>query len=88
MANLVECWLSTLTTKRLSRGSFANIPDLRAAIREYIQVNNKSAEPFVWRPHQLSPSWKSSNGQAICRTDHRRTTKSPAIRGDLSYLAE
>lgn len=68
--NLVECWFSALTTKRLRRGSFVSVPDLVAAIREYIRVNNKNPEPFVWTASVQSILEKLERCRAISRTDH------------------
>jgi transposase len=46
--NLVECWFSQLTTKRIRRGSFRNVSSLIRAIRHYIRENNKDSKPFIW----------------------------------------
>jgi transposase len=46
--NLVESWLSNLTNKRLRRGSFASVPALKRAIKEFIEAYNSHAKPFVW----------------------------------------
>jgi len=46
--NMVERWFRDLTTKRLKRGSFANVPELIAAIDDYIAHHNNDPTPFVW----------------------------------------
>ena len=46
--NLVERWFRELTTKRLKRGSFASVPELIAAIEDYIDHNNADPKPFKW----------------------------------------
>jgi transposase len=46
--NLVERWFAELTNKRIRRGVFRSVKDLEAAIREYIDVHNEDAKPFVW----------------------------------------
>lgn len=46
--NLIECWFSQLTTKRVRRGTFRNVRALIRAIQEYIRENNKDPQPFVW----------------------------------------
>jgi transposase len=46
--NLVERWFRELTDKRLRRGSFKNVPDLIAAITQYIDGHNQNAQVFVW----------------------------------------
>ncbi len=46
--NLVERWFRDLTTKRLRRGSFGSVPELIAAIEDYIEHHNADPKPFVW----------------------------------------
>ncbi len=46
--NLVERWFGELTSKKIRRGSFASVPDLRHAIEEFLAAWNKNPKPFVW----------------------------------------
>ena len=46
--NLVERWFRELTQKRIRRGVFRSIPELEAAIHEYLEASNQAAKPFVW----------------------------------------
>jgi transposase len=46
--NLVERWFRELTEKRLRRGSFCSVPDLIAAINEYLEKHNQKPQVFVW----------------------------------------
>ena len=46
--NMVERFFRDLTTERLRNGVFHNVPELIAAIKEYIAVHNKNPKPFVW----------------------------------------
>jgi transposase len=46
--NLIERWFSEITRRRIRRGVFHNVPELTAAIREYIHLNNQDPKPFVW----------------------------------------
>jgi transposase len=45
--NLVERWFGEITRKRIRRGVFRSVPELVAAIEEYINCNNESPKPFV-----------------------------------------
>ena len=47
--NLVERWFRELTDKRIRRGSFANVPALIAAIKDYLDNHNQNPKVFVWR---------------------------------------
>jgi transposase len=46
--NLVERWFGEITRKRIRRGVFHSVPELIAAIEEYIRLNNQNPRPFVW----------------------------------------
>ena len=46
--NLIERWFAELTNKRIRRGSFLSVPDLVAAIQEFLGVWNENPKPFVW----------------------------------------
>jgi transposase len=46
--NLVECWFSVLSRRRLERGAFTSTADLEVAIRDYIAETNAHPKPFVW----------------------------------------
>ena len=46
--NLVERWFSELTSKRIRRGTFLNVPELITAIEEFMDTWNRNPKPFVW----------------------------------------
>jgi transposase len=46
--NMVERFFRSISTDRLERGVFRSVPELTAAIEEYITVHNQNPKPFVW----------------------------------------
>ncbi|MDE2150421.1 MAG: IS630 family transposase [Gammaproteobacteria bacterium] len=46
--NMVERFFRDITTEQLRRGVFRSVPELIAAIEEYIAVHNLDPKPFVW----------------------------------------
>ena len=46
--NMVERFFRDITTQRLRNGVFRSVPELTAAIKEYIALHNKNPKPFVW----------------------------------------
>jgi transposase len=46
--NMVERFFRDITTNPLRNGVFRSVPELTAAIKEYIVVHNKNPKPFVW----------------------------------------
>ena len=46
--NLIERWFREITDKRIRRGAFRSVRELRKAIMEYIDYHNASPKPFVW----------------------------------------
>jgi len=46
--NMVERWFRQLTDNRIRRGSFRNVPELIAAIKEYLDNHNQHPRIFTW----------------------------------------
>jgi transposase len=46
--NLVERWFAELTNKQLRRGVHRSVPQLKAAIREFIAAHHEHPKAFVW----------------------------------------
>lgn len=46
--NLVERWFRDLTQRRLRRGTFSNVEQLKDAIMEYIDHHNDTERGFTW----------------------------------------
>jgi hypothetical protein len=46
--NMVERFFRDLTTERLRRGAFISVPELVAAIDDYIAHHNADRKPFIW----------------------------------------
>ncbi|MGH9304446.1 MAG: IS630 family transposase [Acidimicrobiales bacterium] len=46
--NMVERWFGKITDKAVRRGVFGSVPDLIAAIEDYLDANNAHPTPFVW----------------------------------------
>ena len=68
--NLVERWFGEITRKRIRRGVFRSVPELIAAIDEFILVNNKNPKPFVWTKKVEDILEKISHCKAIIETLH------------------
>jgi transposase len=47
-ANMVERWFRDITDQRIRRGSFRNVPELIAAIQEYLENHNQNPRIFTW----------------------------------------
>lgn len=46
--NLVERWFREITQKRIRRGIFRSVPELIAAIQEYVANHNQNPRVFTW----------------------------------------
>ena len=46
--NVIERFVRDLTDKRIRRGSFTSVDELKKAIFDYIEHHNQSPVPFVW----------------------------------------
>jgi hypothetical protein len=45
---MVERFFRDITDKRIRRGVFKSVPDLKEAIDEYIAAHNAKPKPFIW----------------------------------------
>jgi transposase len=68
--NLVERWFRELSQKRLRRGVFHSVPELIAAIEEFLAVHNDDPKPFVWTASAEAIVAKVSRCRAILETVH------------------
>ncbi|MBI4310241.1 MAG: IS630 family transposase [Chloroflexi bacterium] len=66
--NLVERWFRELTEKRIRRGSFDSVPELIAAIDEYLAASNADPRPFVWQASVESILNKIAKCKAVYQT--------------------
>lgn len=46
--NMVERFFRDITVNRLRRGVFTSVPELVAAIDEYVEHHNTNPKPFIW----------------------------------------
>lgn len=46
--NMVERFFRDITTERLCRGVFTSVPNLVAAIDDYVAHHNTKPKPFIW----------------------------------------
>jgi transposase len=46
--NAVETFFAALTKRRLKRGVFCSVAELKAAIYRYVDEHNDAPKPFVW----------------------------------------
>jgi transposase len=46
--NLVERWFREITDKRIRRASFTSVPQLVAAIQDYLKCHNQNPRVFAW----------------------------------------
>ena len=46
--NMVERWFREITDKRIRRGVFQSVPELIAAIEDYMNNHNQNPRVFVW----------------------------------------
>lgn len=66
--NLVERWFRELTDKALRRGVFHSVPDLIAAIEDYLAAHNDEPKPLVWTATADSILEKVARGRVALQT--------------------
>jgi len=68
--NLIERWFAELTEKRVRRGVFKSVPDLIAAIEDFMRAYNDNPKPFVWTKKVDQILEKVNRCKAIMNTLH------------------
>ena len=66
--NLVERWFRELTDKAIRRGVFHSVPDLIAAIEDYLAAHNNEPKPLVWTATADSILEKVARGRVALQT--------------------
>lgn len=66
--NLVERWFGQLTDKALRRGAFGSVPELVAAIDDYLKAHNDDPKPFTWTASIDSILQKVGRCKAVLET--------------------
>jgi transposase len=46
--NMVERFFAEITRKRIRRGAFQSVAELKSAIMEYLEKHNADPKPFIW----------------------------------------
>lgn len=68
--NLIERWFGEITRKRIRRGVFRSVPELIAAIKEFIEFNNQNPKPFMWTKKVDEILKKVGHCKAVIETLH------------------
>jgi len=68
--NLVERWFAKLSEQRIRRGSFFSVKELKQAIQEYLEENNRQPKPFLWTASVEKILEKVNRCKAILETVH------------------
>ena len=68
--NMVECWFSQITSKRIRRGSFKSVKELIIAIKQYIESHNQNPKAFVWTASVENIMLKISKCKEPLETPH------------------
>ena len=51
--NMVERFFAEITRKRIRRGAFKSVAELKSAIMEYLEKHNADPKQFIWTADQV-----------------------------------
>ena len=66
----MERWFGEITQKKIRRGIFKSVPELVAAIKEFIRLNNRNPKPFVGTKKVQEIPEKVNHCEAAIETPH------------------
>ena len=67
---MVERWFREITDKRIRRGVFRSVPELIAAIQEYLDNHNQNPKVFVWSASAERILAKVAKSKEVLETLH------------------
>jgi transposase len=70
--NLVERFFAKITTRRIRRGSYSSVDDLKTAIYDYLAQHNEKPKPFRW----------TQTAEDILTRERRALDKLDEVRGN------
>jgi transposase len=68
--NQVERFFGLITDQRIRRGVFRSVPELEAAIRQYLDHHNANPKPFVWTASAAAILEKVARGRQALESVH------------------
>ena len=66
----MERWFAELTNKRIRRGVFRSVAELKTAIEAYLEQHNAEAKPFVWTAPAAAIFEKVARGRRVLESVH------------------
>lgn len=72
--NVVERFFRDLTTARIRRDSFGSVPELIAAIEDYIDAHNEEPQPFIWTAEADKILEKVGRARVALKSQEQRET--------------
>ena len=68
--NQVERFFGAITAERIRRGAFTSVPQLEAAIRDYLEHHNADPKPFAWTAQAAAILQKVARGRQVLESQH------------------
>lgn len=68
--NQVERFFGLITEKRIRRGVFHSVPELEAAIHDYLEHHSANPKPFVWTKSAADILKKVARGRQALESQH------------------
>jgi transposase len=68
--NMAERFFAEITRKRIRRGVFTSVAELKAAIMEYLENHNADPKPFIWTKSAGEISEKVAGAKQASESQH------------------
>src|SRR5260221_4790988 len=68
--NQIERFFGLITPKRIRRGGFTSVPNLEAAIYDYLEHHNANPKPFVWTASAPEILQTAARGRQALEAEH------------------
>ena len=68
--NMVERFFAEITRKRIRRGAFKSVAELKSAIMEYLENHNAHPKPFIWTKSASNILEKAARAKQALESQH------------------
>ena len=68
--NMVERFFAEITRKRIRRGAFKSVAELKSAIMEYLENHNADPKPFIWTKSAAEILEKVARAKQVLESQH------------------
>ena len=86
--NMVERFFAEITRKRIRRGGFKGVDELKQAIMDYLDNHNGHPKPYIWTKTATEIFSKVARAKQVLESQHEDAAKAHTCRDSMINLGQ